>query len=282
MSAIQKMLDYVNGKIIKTINNQTIFGEGNIEASGGEGFEPTAEQLEAINSGINTEKVEDIQENKEGINLLNEAIASLELNKLTANGADRGLDVVNNKVGHINLIAEQPTNRFYFCKLDENGHIKEILSSWSYSDDYTVGAANNLLTSKGAKALYDWAKITDTSGGNAVSTTGIDSSLSRTSSAYNSTVSRIMKHCGVASLQYWGQYSSASAISSKFVCIGTISEEYRPVSRVAIQVTTFNATPAGGACGYIDKDGKIYVWVNSIVAGAVNIQFCINANWKIA
>lgn len=67
MSLISRMINYISGKYVKTISNQTIFGAGNIEGGGGGGFEPTETQLAAINSGIDSEKVEQIQINKNDI-----------------------------------------------------------------------------------------------------------------------------------------------------------------------------------------------------------------------
>lgn len=63
MSLVSRMIEYISGKYIKTVSNQTLFGAGNIEGGGGGGFEPTEIQLAAINSGIDEEKVEQIESN---------------------------------------------------------------------------------------------------------------------------------------------------------------------------------------------------------------------------
>lgn len=47
----------VSGETIKTINGESILGEGNIEIQGKGGFEPTDEQRDAMDSGINADKV---------------------------------------------------------------------------------------------------------------------------------------------------------------------------------------------------------------------------------
>ena len=197
--------------------------------------------------------------------------------------AEKGIAIVGGKIGHSNELTPPATSaRFILGILDEQGHFKGTPDAYNYSDVYTSELAKCLFTRNGAKALYDFFKVKDASGGNAVVTTGMDSALSRTSSSHQSTVSRVMKYGGVVSLQYFGQYSASSAISGKFTCIGSVPADYKPVSQVAIQVTTWNATPAGSACGYVTSDGKIYVWVSSITSGATNIQFCINATWKAA
>lgn len=204
------------------------------------------------------------------------------VSKLTDN-VEKGLQVVSGKLGHSNAITPPDTSERFICGvLDEQGHFKGTPTAFQYSAVYSSDLENCLFTRTGAKNLYDWAKIKDASGGNAVLTTGMDSALSRTNSSHQSTVSRVMKYCGVVSLQYFGQYSASSAISGKFTCIGSVPDAYKPVSQVAIQVTTWNSTPAGSACGYVTSDGKIYVWVSAITSGATNIQFCINATWKAA
>lgn len=199
--------------------------------------------------------------------------------KLTAN-TDKGIQVSEGKIGHSNSITVPTAKRILQATYDEQGHITAIENEFNWSNTYNTSAENQLFTRKGANTLYNWAKITDAAGGNAVSTTGMDSALTRTSGSHQSTVSRVMKYCGVVSLQYFGQYSASSAISGKFTCIGSVPADYKPVSQVAIQVTTWNANPQGCASGYVTSDGKIYVWVSSIGSGQSNIQFVINATWK--
>ena len=201
------------------------------------------------------------------------------VSKLTSN-TDKGIQVSEGKIGHSNSITVPTAKRILQATYDEQGHITAIENEFNWSNTYNTSAENQLFTRKGANALYNWAKITDAAGGNAVTTTGMDSALTRTSSSHQSTVSRVMKYCGVVSLQYFGQYSASSNISGKFTCIGSVPADYKPVSQVAIQVTTWNATPQGCASGYVTSDGKIYVWVSSIGSGQTNIQFVINATWK--
>lgn len=202
------------------------------------------------------------------------------VSKLTAN-TNKGIQVDNGKLGHTNLIVPPSNSSRFICgALDDQGHFTGTPVAFQYSSVYNSDLENCLFTRTGAHNLYDWAKIKDASGGNAVSTTGMDSALTRTSSSHQSTVSRVMKYCGVVSLQYFGQYSASSTISGKFTCIGSVPADYKPVSQTAIQVTTWNATPQGCASGYVTSDGKIYVWVSSIGSGQTNIQFVINATWK--
>ena len=196
---------------------------------------------------------------------------------------EKGIQIDAGKIGHSNSLTPPTTSsRFYCGVLDEQGHFKATPTAFNYSDVYTSELANCLFTRNGAKALYDYFKITDATGSSAVTTTGLDSALSRTNAQYQSTITRVMKHGGVVNLSYFGQYSSSSSISSRFICIGSVPSDYVPVSRVAIQVTTWNCTPAGCASGYVDRDGKIYVWISSISSGSSNIQFIINATWKAA
>lgn len=199
--------------------------------------------------------------------------------KLTSN-TEKGIQVSSGKIGHSNSITVPTAKRILQATYDEQGHITTIENEFNWSNTYNTSAENQLFTRKGANALYNWAKITDAAGGNAVTTTGMDSALTRTSGSHQSTVSRVMKYCGVVSLQYFGQYSASSNISGKFTCIGSVPADYKPVSQVAIQVTTWNSTPQGCASGYVTSDGKIYVWVSSIGSGQTNIQFVINATWK--
>lgn len=203
------------------------------------------------------------------------------VSKLTAN-TNKGIQVDDNgNLGHTNLIVPPSNSSRFICgALDDQGHFTGTPVAFQYSDVYNSTLDNCLFTRKGANNLYNWAKITDASGGNAVTTTGMDIALTRTSGSHQSTVSRVMKYGGVVSLQYFGQYSSSSAISGKFTCIGSVPADYKPVSQVAIQVTTWNANPQGCASGYVTSDGKIYVWVSSIGSGQTNIQFVINATWK--
>lgn len=202
--------------------------------------------------------------------------------KLTAN-TEKGIKVSSGKLGHSNSITAPSSSARFICGvLDTQGHFTGTPTAFQYSDVYNSTLDNCLFTRKGANTLYNWAKVTDASGANAVTTTGMDSALTRTSGSHQGTTSRVMKYCGVVSLQYFGQYSASSAIGNKFMCIGSVPANYKPVSQVAIQVTTWNATPAGSASGYITSDGKIYVWVSSIISGATNIQFVINATWKAA
>ena len=196
---------------------------------------------------------------------------------------EKGIQIVGGKIGHSNELTPPASSaRFYCGVLDEQGHFKPTPEAFNYSDVYTSELANCLFTRNGAKALYDYFKVTDATGSNAVTTTGLDSALSRTNAQYQSTITRVMKHGGVVNLQYFGQYSASSNISSRFICIGSVPSDYVPVSRVAIQATTWNCTPAGSASGYVDRDGKIYVWISSIGSGQANIQFVINATWKAA
>lgn len=196
---------------------------------------------------------------------------------------EKGIQIVGGKIGHSNELTPPATGaRFYNGVLDEQGHFKDTPVPFQYSAVYTSDLENCLFTRTGAKALYDYFKVTDATGSNAVTTTGLNSALSRTNAQYQSTITRVMKHGGVVNLQYFGQYSASSAVSSKFICIGSVPSDYVPVSRAAIQVTTWNCTPAGSASGYVDRDGKIYVWINSITSGASNVQFIINATWKAA
>ena len=199
--------------------------------------------------------------------------------KLTSN-TEKGIQVSGGKLGHTNSITVPTAKRILQATYDEQGHVTAIENEFNWSNTYNTSAENQLFTRKGANTLYNWAKITDTAGGSAVTTTGMDSALTRTSGSHQSTVSRVMKYGGVVSLQYFGQYSASKAISGKFTCIGSVPDDYKPVSQVAIQVTTWNATPAGSASGYVTSDGKIYVWVSSIASGATNIQYVINATWK--
>ena len=201
------------------------------------------------------------------------------VSKLTDN-VEKGLQVASGKLGHSNSITAPTAGRIICGNYDEQGHVSSIAKEFNYSDVYNSSLDDCLFTRKGANNLYNWAKITDATGSNAVTTTGLDSALSRTNASHQSTISRVMKYCGVVSLQYFGQYSASAAISGKFTCIGSVPADYVPVSRAAIQVTNWNCTPAGSACGYVDRDGKIYVWVSAITSGATNIQFCINATWK--
>lgn len=202
------------------------------------------------------------------------------VSKLTSN-TEKGIQVASGKLGHTNAITPPANYARFICGiLDAQGHFTGTPTAFQYSDVYSSTLDNCLFTRKGAKNLYDWAKITDASGGNAVTTTGMDSALTRTSGSHQSTVSRVMKYGGVVSLQYFGQYSSSSTISGKFTCIGSVPADYKPVSQTAIQVTTWNSTPQGCASGYVTSDGKIYVWVSSIGSGQTNIQFVINATWK--
>jgi len=199
--------------------------------------------------------------------------------KLTSN-TEKGIQVSGGKLGHSNAITVPTSKRILQATYDEQGHVTAIENEFNWSNTYSTSADNQLFTRKGANTLYNWAKITDASGSNAVTTTGMDSALTRTSASHQSTVSRVMKYAGVVSLQYFGQYSASSAISGKFTCIGSVPSDYKPASQTAIQVTTWNATPAGCASGYVTTDGKIYVWVSSIGSGATNIQYVINATWK--
>ena len=201
--------------------------------------------------------------------------------KLTSN-TEKGIQVSGGKLGHSNAITAPTAKRILQATYDEQGHVTAIENEFNWSNTYNTSAENQLFTRKGANTLYNWAKITDVAGGNAVTTTGMDSALTRTSGSHQSTVSRVMKYGGVVSLQYFGQYSASKAISGKFTCIGSVPNDYKPVSQVAITVTTWNATPAGSASGYVTTDGKIYVWVSSITSGATNIQYIINATWKAA
>ena len=178
--------------------------------------------------------------------------------KLTSN-TEKGIQVSGGKLGHSNAITVPTAKRILQATYDEQGHITAIENEFNWSNTYNTSAENQLFTRKGANTLYNWAKITDVAGGNAVTTTGLDSALTRTSGSHQSTVSRVMKYCGVVSLQYFGQYSASKAISGKFTCIGSVPDDYKPVSQVAIQVTTWNAAPAGCASGYVTSDGKIYV-----------------------
>lgn len=196
---------------------------------------------------------------------------------------EKGIVIAGGKIGHSNSLTPPATGaRFYCGVLDEQGHFKPTPTAFQYSAVYSSDLDNCLFTRTGAKNLYDWAKITDATGSSAVTTTGLDSALSRTNASYQSTITRVMKHGGVVNLQYFGQYSASANVSSRFICIGSVPADYVPVSRVAIQATTWNCTPAGSASGYVDRDGKIYVWVSSIGSGQTNIQFVINATWKAA
>lgn len=57
-SALEAKQDkLIPGENIKTINGQDILGEGDIEIQGKGGFEPTDEQRDAMDSGINADKV---------------------------------------------------------------------------------------------------------------------------------------------------------------------------------------------------------------------------------
>ena len=201
--------------------------------------------------------------------------------KLTSN-TEKGIQVSEGKLGHSNAITVPTAKRILQATYDEQGHVKTIETEFNWSNNYLNSAENQLFTRKGANNLYNWAKVTDASSSDAVTTTGMDSALTRTSGSHQSTVSRVMKHCGVVSLQYFGQYSASKAISGKFTCIGSVPDDYKPASQTAIQVTTWNATPAGCASGYVTTGGKIYVWVSSIASGATNIQYVINATWKAA
>lgn len=204
------------------------------------------------------------------------------VSKLTDN-VEKGLQVASGKLGHTNAITPPATSARIICGvLDEQGHFKGTPVAFQYSSVYTSDLENCLFTRTGAKNLYDWAKVKEASGNSAVTTTGMDSALSRTSGSHQGTTSRVMKYGGVVSLQYFGQYSSSSAISGKFTCIGSVPADYKPAAQAAIQVTTWNATPQGCASGYVASDGKIYVWVSSIGSGQNNIQFVINATWKAA
>lgn len=199
--------------------------------------------------------------------------------KLTAN-TEKGIQVSSGKIGHTNSITVPTAKRIIQGTYDAQGHLTTIETEFNWSNTYNTSAENQLFTRKGANTFYNWAKVTETSGSSAVSTTGMDSALTRTNSSHQGTTSRVMKYGDVVSLQYFGQYSSSSTISGKFTCIGSVPAAYKPASQTAIQVTTWNATPQGCASGYVTSDGKIYVWVSSIGSGQTNIQFVINATWK--
>ena len=314
MNIITRMINWVSGRYVKTVANESIFGSGNI--AGGSsldpgdgiriqdgivsakvdnstiGFDSNGNLKALVEADVTKQYVDDQDQalqnqinnksDKTDTYTKNEVDTELE-KKLTANGADRGLDIANNKVGHTNSITSPSTTARFICGvLDEEGHFKGTPVAFQYSAVYNSDLENCLFTRTGAYNLYNFVKIKEASGGNAVLTTGMDSALTRTSSGYQSTVSRIMKYCGVISLQYFGQYSASAPIIGKFTCIGSVPADYKPVSKVAITVITWNATPAGGASGYVDTDGKIYVWISSIESGQTNIQFVINANWKSA
>lgn len=196
---------------------------------------------------------------------------------------EKGIQIAGGKIGHSNEVTPPSTSaRFILGVLDEQGHFKGTPDVYNYSDVYTSELAKCLFTRNGAKAMYDFFKVTDATGSSAVTTTGMDSALSRTSASHQGTTSRVMKHGGVVNLQYFGQYSASANISGKFTCIGSVPAAYKPAAQTAIQVTTWNCTPAGCASGYVASDGKIYVWVSSIGSGQANIQFVINATWKAA
>lgn len=132
-----------------------------------------------------------------------------------------------------------------------------------------------------SKIVYEKAlKELQQTGNNAVSTTGLDSQLSRTSGSHQNTTSRVSKKNGIVYLQYFSQYTCGSAgIGNKFTCIGSVGDDYKPVAKTPLTITGWNSTPAS-ASGYVDTDGKIYVWVSTINANTTNIQFIINATWK--
>ena len=172
-----------------------------------------------------------------------------------------------------------------------NKKIQDIKFSniWSWITNKLKTTITSALTDTdivSGKAIYDEIqKITEekeATGNNAVSTTGLDTNLTRTSGSHQSTTSRVLKKNGIVYLQYFSQYSCGSTgINNKFTCIGTVGNDFLPKAKTPITIVGWSTTPAA-ASGYVDTNGRIYVWVSTIAAGTTNIQFIINVNWKSA
>ncbi len=74
--------------------------------------------------------------------------------KLSATDVDRGLSIVNNKVGISNSITAQNTQGLYPITMDARGLVTGYGTKQTPSDTYTSGANNQLLTRNGAAALW--------------------------------------------------------------------------------------------------------------------------------
>ena len=92
--------------------------------------------------------------------------------KLTSN-TEKGIQVSGGKLGHSNAITVPTAKRILQATYDEQGHVTAIENEFNWSNTYSTSAENQLFTRKGANTLYNWAKITDVSGSNAVTTTDI-------------------------------------------------------------------------------------------------------------
>lgn len=156
---------------------------------GGSGFEPTQQQLDAMNSGATANKINKIATNETNIS----SLQTNKLDKLTDAGEfiyshegpiqnSKGFEVsdepsgsaahvassktvkavktaltteINKKVDKLATpVSTEGNNRIYQCKLNEQGQVISISNEFNWSNTFNTDADNQLFTRKGAYNLY--------------------------------------------------------------------------------------------------------------------------------